>query len=268
MYEDGNNTGLDQPLISPLSRKYYNYATEQDSRKHHRAGDIRICLEKICNEIIVDMVSDEDRAKWSEYDLHEKLKASRQCLDSKKLVKKLIKAKIIGNKGAHDGEEGDYDEKDIEEAIEAIKEFSLEIFVSYFVRNGFNTQKESWMPTVFSTLPPIYRIQILEKYHKKDNSAFVIDKLSKAYLKNGNAEQAEKYLKDCYEKGELTNVQYWWLMNDVSLLKAQLHKLPISKDLENARNNFNSLLPYIGEEKSDGFVCLVSSILNGKDVNR
>ena len=118
------------------------------------------------------------------------------------------------------------------------------------------------------TLPPIYRIQILEKYYKKDNSAFVIDKLSKAYLKNGNAEQAEKYLKDCYEKGELTNVQYWWLMNDVSLLKAQLHKLPISKDLENARNNFNSLLPYIGEEKSDGFVCLVSSILNGKDVNR
>jgi len=255
---------FDEPLISPLSRKYYNYATEQDARKHHRAEDIRICLEKICNEIIVDMVSNEDQTKWNEYNLHDKIKASRQCLDNKKLVKKLINAKIIGNKGVHDGEEGDYDEKDIEEAIEAIREFSLEIFVSYFVRNGFNTQKESWMPTVFSTLPPIYRIVILEKYYLKDNSTFVIDKLSKAYVKAGKAEQAEGYLKSCYEKGELTNVLFWWLMNDVSLLKVQLHRLPIANDLEDAKNNFNSLLPYIDEAKRGGFVCLVSSILNGK----
>ena len=44
-----------EPLISPLSRKYYNYAAEQDERKHHRAEDIRICLEKICNEILIDI---------------------------------------------------------------------------------------------------------------------------------------------------------------------------------------------------------------------
>ena len=159
-----NNVETNQPLISPLSRKYYNYATEQDSKKHHRAEDVRICLEKICNDIIVDMVSDKDRSGWSKYKLHDKLNASSQFLDNDTILSKMIDAKVIGNKGVHDGEEGDYDVKDIEEALAVIKEFSLEIFVSYFVKNGFNTQKESWIPTVFSILPPIYRVQILEKY--------------------------------------------------------------------------------------------------------
>lgn len=258
------NIEIDQPLISPLSRKYFNYASEQDSRKHHRAEDIRICLEKICDDIIVDMVSIEDQEQWSNYDLHDKLKASRQCLNSRKYMDKLIRAKILGNKGVHEGEEGGYDEKDIEKALEVIKEFSLEIFVVYFLKNGFEPKEESWIPTVFSTLPPIYRILILEKYYERDKGFFVINKLSKAYVKDGRVEQAEKYLNDCYKKAELTNEQYNRLINDVSLLKVHLHRLPIAKDLETAKNNFNDLLSAIEVEKRDGFVYLVSSILNGK----
>lgn len=258
-------TEIKEPLITPLARKYYDYATNEQNRKHYRAADIRICLEKICDEILIDMVLEEDRKKWRKYKLHNKLEAAHKCLHDKKVVDKIIEAKVMGNKGVHDGEEGNYDEKDIDEAMEAIKDFSLEVFHSYFITNGFNAQKESWLPTVFSTLPPVYRVRILEKYYQEDNSTFVIDKLSKAYVKDRRGEYAKEYLKKCHKKGELDDFQYELFMRDVDLLGAQLHRLPIANNLENARKNFNNLLPAISQKQRDGFVYLVSSILNGKE---
>lgn len=253
---------IEVPLISPVSRKYYNYANEKDNRKHYRAEDVRICLEYICDEIIKDFVSETDKKNWNSYDLHGKLKASKNFLD-KKVVDELIKAKIVGNKGVHSGEEGDYNEADIENAIDSISKFSLEIFLSYFKRNGFNAQKPTWIPTVFSTLPPIYRIEILEKYYQYDNSIFVIDKLSKAYLKGGMEEKGRGFLYDCYEKEEITEEDYAIFLHSMDLLKQNFDKLPIAKDLESAKENFNRLLPAIEEEDRDSFVCLVSMILNG-----
>lgn len=253
---------IDIPLISPVSRKYYDYANEKSSLKHHRAEDVRICLEYICDEIIVEFVSETDRKNWEKYDLHSKLKASRSFLD-KDIVDKLIDAKIVGNKGVHTGEEGNYSETDIEKSIDSIKEFSLNVFLSYFRINGFGIQRQAWIPTVFSTLPPIYRVHILEEYYKCDPSTFVIDKLSKAYLKSGLEDKAINFLHECYDKKEITDLEYADYLQAIDMLKQNLHVLPIAKDLESAKNNFNNLLPAIEEEKRDSFVCLVSMILNG-----
>lgn len=253
---------LDLPLISPLSRKYYNYATESDSRKHHRAEDVRICLEFICDEIIIEFVKEEDKNKWSEYNLHEKLKASRHFL-SKKVVQGLIEAKIIGNKGVHQGEEGNYGERDLEKTTDAIRDFSLAVFLSFFKTNGFAPKQKSWIPTVFSTLPPIYRVKILEEYYLLDQSTFVIDKLSKALLKSGEEEQANTFLGECHARNELSDIQYEVLLKDILLLKQSFDKLPIATNLEEAQKNFNNLLPAIDKSERDSFVCLVSMILNG-----
>ena len=35
------------PLVSPLSRKYYAYASEKSEHKHHRAEDVRIWMMKL-----------------------------------------------------------------------------------------------------------------------------------------------------------------------------------------------------------------------------
>lgn len=251
------------PLVSPLSRKYYDYASEQNERKHHRAEDVRICLEYICDHLIFIFVSDQDKKKWKKYKLHDKLKASENFLDEK-LVDKLISAKIIGNEGVHKGEEGDYTEQDIIDSLNAIKEFSLEIFYEYFKRNGFDCHIKSWIPTVFSTLPPIYRIRILEKYYNNCNkSQFVIDKLSKAYLKGGLEDEAREFLTNCYKKKEITAELYEVLNNGISLLKRNISKLPIAMDLEDSKKNFNKLLSVIEESERDIFICLMSIILNG-----
>ena len=84
---------MDMPLISPVSRKYYNYAREKENRKHYRVEDIRICIEYICDEIIFEFVSEEDQKKWKNYDLHSKLVSAKQFMNSN-IVNRLIKAKI------------------------------------------------------------------------------------------------------------------------------------------------------------------------------
>lgn len=250
-------------LISPISRKYYTYASEKSGKIHHRAEDIRICLEYICDEIIIEFVSDEDKANWIGYDLHTKLKAAKSFVTSA-TVKKLIRAKIVGNEGVHKGEEGQYTKTEIDNAITAIRQFSMEVFLSYFKNNGFgNFEKGSWVPTVFSTLPPIYRVEILKEYYKLNNSIFVIDKISKALLKSGKESEAKEFLTECFDKKELTNEELSIFVHDLQLLKKSFHLLNIADDLEMSKRNFNTLLPAIKEDERDAFVCLVSMIVNG-----
>lgn len=255
---------MNLPLISPLSRKYYLYAGEAEEKIHHRAVDIRVCLEYVCDEIVFQFVSSEIQQKWKKYKLHNKIEAAKEFMNNT-VVDGLLNAKGIGNKGAHDGEEGQYSSQDIVDSQEAIKQFSLEIFYSYFEKNDFgNPQDRTWIPTVFSTLPPIYRVTILHKYYSCYPSPFVIDKLSKAYLKSGKKSEGINFLNECLNMKQISSEQFAVLKYDLDLLEQSFDKLHIANDLEMAKDNFNRLLPAIEEEKRDVFVCLVSLVLNGK----
>lgn len=110
------------PLISPLSRKYYQYASDDSERIHHRAEDVRICLEKICDSLVIQFVAPSIKSNWGNYKLHHKIEACKKFMDGK-VVEGLLNAKCIGNKGVHEGEEGDFTQKDIDESLEAIKNF-------------------------------------------------------------------------------------------------------------------------------------------------
>lgn len=255
------------PLISPLSRKYYQYASDGEEKIHHRAEDVRICLENICDSIIIQLVSPATKLKWGNFKLHHKLESCNEFMDPT-IVNKLLNAKAIGNIGVHEGEEGNYSQQDISDCLDAIKEFSLEVFYSFFVRNGFGDSKEeSWIPTVFSTLPPIYRIRILEKYYTVNPTVFVIDKLSKAYLKNNMKYKANDFLNDCYSKGQISTFELETFKNDLKLLGPNLKNFCIARSLEQAKTNFLNLLPDIDEDERDTFVILFSIILTGYSPN-
>lgn len=73
---------IDIPLITPLSMKYYNKASFKENETYYRALDIRLCLEKICDEIILEFVSSEAKKNWSKYTLHKKLESAKSFLDS------------------------------------------------------------------------------------------------------------------------------------------------------------------------------------------
>lgn len=118
-------------------------------------------------------------------------------------------------------------------------------------------------------LPPIYRIKILEKYYCNcEKSEFVIDKLSKVYLKGGYEDKARSFLKKCYQNKEIDSDYYAMLNEDVTLLKSCINILPIAENLEVAKEHFNNCLPVIEENERDSFICLMSMILIGKNIEK
>ena len=101
-------------------------------------------MEKICDEIILEFVSSEAKKNWSKYTLHKKLESAKSFLDSA-VINNLTTANWIGNTGVHKGEEGYVEDLDIENSMKFIRDFLLDVFVSYFKKNGFGSQTSSVM---------------------------------------------------------------------------------------------------------------------------
>ena len=253
---------IDIPLVTPNSRKYFDYASDKEKHKHYRALDIRLCLERICDEIIFELASDVDKKKWVDYSLHKKLEISKQFLDNT-TVSGLLDSKKIGNIGAHEGEEGNISDKELEQALKSIRDFSLSVFLSFFKKYGFEANSIPWVPTVFSTLPPIYRVAVLEKYYLFNPSLFVIEKLSMAYLKSGKEREARNFLQQCFHNNEIDSYLYSAFNDKLTLLRDNIDKFPIANNLDEARKNFDRVLPGIAEKERTIFIILVSMILTG-----
>lgn len=228
---------------------------------YYRSLDIRICLEKIANLMIYEFVESHIKEKWGRYDLHEKLLASKTFLNNK-VVTDLIGAKKIGNKAVHEGLEANITENNIEISLEAVSNFSIEMFVSFFKVNGFhNNGPSKWAPTILSVLPPKYRIQILNKYLEYDKSYLVIRKLTMAYLKNGQDNECFQFIEKSYSDNLISREEAETLNYDMVSLKHSIKLLPISGNLEKAKDNFQDLVKFIPVNDINKFALLVSMIL-------
>jgi len=136
----------------------------------------------------------------------------------------------------------------------------------YFKKHGFEAQGVAWMPTAFSTLPPSYRVLILEKYYVTNPTKFVIDKLSIAYLKNREEEKARTFLKICFENGEIDKGLYEYYDSNLTMFenafRKNIKRFSIANNLDEAKSNFDKLLPSITEGDRNSFIVLLSMILN------
>lgn len=251
------------PLITPVSLKYFNKSQIKENETYYRALDIRLCLEKICNDLLVQFIPDTEKEKWLKLTLHNKLISAKSFMDNN-IITKLINTKLIGNSGVHDGEESNIKSIDIENSLISIQEFSLEIFLAYFKKFGFFEPGGSWVPVIFSTLPPIYRVKILKKYFQYDKSKLIIDKLSMALLKSNMIDESYDFIKSCLKNNYINEYDYYDFNEKLKLLEHSLDKLPISQNLIASKERFNTLINSIPENERDTFSIIVSLILNGK----
>lgn len=149
----------------------------------------------------------------------------------KEIIDQLIKVKSIGNEGAHEGEEVNRAEEEIENALQYITDFSLSLFVSMLKKYGLYTPGGSWIAPVLSTLPPIYRIKILDEYIETEQTPLVVEKLSMAYLKNGMDREAFQVLKKYHELRIIDDYFFSAMNEKLKILKLQMNKLPIAQNL-------------------------------------
>lgn len=248
------------PLITPISKKYFMKAT-QDNETYYNALDLRLCLEKIADTMVAEFIPANECVNFKKLTLHQKLLKAKTFMPDE-IIDRLIKVKALGNEGAHEGQEACLTKEDIQDALQHIMDFSLALFVVMLRKYGLYTPGGSWIAPVLSTLPPIYRIQILEEYIKYEQSPLAVEKLSMAYLKNDMEEQAFQILNQYYKAGTIDDYFYESMKEKLGILKPQLRICPIAKDLQMAKENFNQLLLVIPKEKQNDFILLMSLILN------
>lgn len=147
------------PLM-PMNALEYFLDGESSNRLYLRATSIRNCLENIVETIFIHILDEEKKKGWDKKNLNDRLKTLNDFFPEE-INNKLHEIRKIGNKGAHQSGHKDLVKEDIELTLMDLRKICEWTITAYFVKNGFT--EHPWIPTVFSTLPPIYRIRTLEE---------------------------------------------------------------------------------------------------------
>ena len=119
----------------------------------------------------------------------------------------------------------------------------IDDIVMYFRNHGFddsNIDSGSTL-TVFSVLPPEIRIRVLESIVEENHNPIVLEKLSKAYAKNGQLELLENRIKEWLELGYTDKIYADNLIESAKVLFKYRDSLPIASSLEKAKENFENV---------------------------
>lgn len=154
---------MEEKKISPLMPKEaleYFLDGESSNRLYLRATSIRNCLENIVDTIFVHILNDEQKKGWEKKKLFDRLNVLSDFFPDER-SERIHEIRKIGNKGAHQSGHKELKDEDIDLSLKDLSLICEWTIAAFFIKNGFN--EHPWIPTVFSTLPPIYRIRTLEE---------------------------------------------------------------------------------------------------------
>lgn len=97
--------------------------------------------------------------QWKKKKLEEKIKDLENYFPQD-ISNRIHDIRKVGNKGAHQSGHKNLKEEELNKILIDLSKICEWTILSYFKNNGF--EQHPWLPTIFSTLQPIYRIRILE----------------------------------------------------------------------------------------------------------
>ncbi len=153
------------PLLPKTSLEYFSDASNENYKLYLRVTSIRNCLENILHTVLIHIINHEKKINiksWKRKKLEIKINDLKSFLP-KEVFEDLHEIRKYSNLGTHELSHSKLDELITNNILEKLKQVCEWTIYSYFEKYGFNVN--SWIPTLFSTLPPKYRINILEKYY-------------------------------------------------------------------------------------------------------
>jgi hypothetical protein len=148
------------PLIPDDALEYFDDATVLP-KKHLRTVSMRYCLESIVETVFVHIAKFEGNdSKWNKLRLVDKIDRLKDFFPEETL-ESIHEIRKVTNKGAHQTGHKEIDDGELSIIHKHLYKVCEWVIVSYIKKYGFHTQ--SWLPTVLSTLQPIYRISILKE---------------------------------------------------------------------------------------------------------
>ena len=124
---------------------------------------VRYCWDNLCRLLLVHFIK-QSAQDWEKKKNSDKIKYLREKkIFPKDVCECLDKIRKVGNKGAHEESHQCLKSTEIEEAKKYISRIGEWTLLQYFKDHGLLEQP--WVLSIFSILPPKYRVNILEKLY-------------------------------------------------------------------------------------------------------
>ncbi|UHG95138.1 hypothetical protein [Pseudomonas sp. 7-41] len=152
--------GHENTPLMPKSALVYFLDEKASTVPYHKVSSIRSCLENIVETIFVHIIDPDKKSDWRRSSLSGQLELLA-CFFPADINERIRAIRLLGNKGAHQDKHKQLSDDAISVSLSDLSRICEWTILSYFKKNGFTSHP--WIPTVFSTLPPVYRVRILEE---------------------------------------------------------------------------------------------------------
>lgn len=152
--------GDEHSPLMPQSALDYYWDERNVSLLYHKAGSIHSCLENIVDTIFVHLVEPGDKKVWRQPNLNKRIDLLRHFFPED-VIQRLHNLRSLGNDGAHQANHRTLSEDRIRDGLRDLGLTCELTLLTYLRKHGLRSK--AWVATVFSTLPPVYRVRILEQ---------------------------------------------------------------------------------------------------------
>lgn len=245
----------------------YNDFVNPKLREVLRANCLRRYLEGAIDLLLKDKIISTSQIsvdKWDSYNLNNKIQAIGKYYDPD--IKTIFdELRQIGNSGSHYGNK--VSEEDINKGVSIASKIIEIVLVKYFRNYPIGSQPP--IMTLLSSLPPQNRVYILEKvwhYGQKDGN--VIDKLSMAYLKNGDYNKSLTFLEEAYNQEIIDYELYQDFVIKINSLNEHLGEFDIAQNVFDVERIFNYIVTSYDYDKYKEFTNIFLVLISGyKSIN-
>ncbi|MFJ4259635.1 DUF4145 domain-containing protein [Pseudomonas monteilii] len=150
----------DQPPLMPQGAFNYYLDERNASRLYQKAVSIRNCLENLFRTVLVHLMdSDEDESARTK-NLYKRIDHLKHFFPPN-VIDALHGIRELGNDGAHEENNKNLTHERIRTGLRDLGLVCEWTILTYFKRHGLRSK--TWVATLFSTLPPVYRVRILKQ---------------------------------------------------------------------------------------------------------
>jgi len=213
------------PLI-PVNPKFlevFETFMDDNQKEKIRANNARQYVEGIIDLVLKEkiMFTLKPNEPYEGINWKRKIKILKENYDAD-IANKIEEIFRVGGSGSHFN--GIVNNEDLLNVIEMTIHFIEELFIKYFLNPEHRFGSENIF-TIFSMLPLSNRIYILEGIHVHYQNIHTIDRLSLAYLKDGDKEKAVNLLNKSFQDKLIDKEFYDYQLNKLRLLEENISEL-------------------------------------------
>ena len=205
-------------MLMPINQNFlevFEVFMDENQKNKIRANNVRQYIEGIIDLLLKKIIQQHLKANepYEGVNWSRKLKIIKENYDEN-IAEKFQEIFRIGGDGSHFN--GSVSNQELQKIISQAIHIVEDIFVKYFLIPEHQFGSEN-IYTIFSMLPLNNRIYILENVYAHYKNQEIVDRLSLAYLKNGEVDKAREFLESAKEENIISS----------EFEKVQLYKLNV-----------------------------------------